>query len=273
MFRRTLMPIALLLLVVGLAPSATFGQCVDQVPTLTGNSSAVTTSGTYSSSYPAWKAFDGNTSGSSMWISETWETPAWIAYNFGSTRRITQYTLRNSNGPVLTSRAPKDFTLQGRNLGSWVTLDTRTNQTGWISGTPRTYNVASPGDYREYRLRITDDNDSRAGVVVISLSDVQFRACSTPLSVTVLCLSTSEGDQHYCGANASGGSGGYQYSWSYFGEGTMTSSGSTADVTINNCSGTSLNVISVTVTDSSGATASDFEGLSCNGNCSGFNCD
>ncbi len=246
---------------------------VDQVPTLSGSSLNVTTSGTYSSSYPAWKAFDSGLSGSSMWISETWETPAWISYNFGSNRLVTQYTLRNTNGS-LTSRAPKDFKLQGWNGSSWITVDTRTNQTGWVSGTPRTYNVSTPGYFSRYRLRITDDNDSRAGVVVISLHDVQFRGCqgttSSPLNVNLQCLSTSAGDQHACFASTSGGSTPYLYNWSYVGDGFMQSSGDSADVYINSCTG-SLNRISVTVTDNAGATDSAIKTLFCD-DCGGRIC-
>ncbi|MCH9649588.1 MAG: discoidin domain-containing protein [Deltaproteobacteria bacterium] len=163
--------------------------CSDQVPTLTGNTSAVSTSGIFSSSYPAWKAFDG--SNSSMWISQVWETPAWIAYNFGSARVIDRYTITNTNGS-LTSRAPKDFTLQGSNNGSlWATLDTRSNQTGWVSGTPRSYTVANPGSYSRYRLHITDDNDFRAGVVVISIGNLQFESCSCPDLVPTLTGNSS----------------------------------------------------------------------------------
>ncbi len=246
---------------------------VDQVPTLSGASLNVTTSGNYTSSYPGWKAFDSGLSGSSMWISETWETPAWISYNFGSNRLVTQYTLRNTNGS-LTSRAPKDFQLQGWNGSSWITVDTRTNQTGWVSGTPRTYNVSTPGYFSRYRLHITDDNDSRAGVVVISLHDVQLRGCqgttSSPLNVNLQCLSTTAGDQHACFASTSGGSTPYQYSWSYVGDGLMQSSGDSADVYINSCSG-SLNRISVTVTDSNGATDTGLKTLFCD-DCGGRIC-
>ena len=105
MYRRATLVMAALLLV-GLAPAA-FGatvSCVDQVPTLTGTTSAVSTSGDYSSSYRGGEAFDSQITGSSMWISETWETPAWIAYNFGSNRVINRYTITNTNGS-LTSRA------------------------------------------------------------------------------------------------------------------------------------------------------------------------
>ncbi len=150
--------------------------CVDQVPTLSGSTSLVSTSGVYTSSYPAWKAFDGAMS--SMWISEVWETPAWIAYDFGAGKTIHQYTITNTNGS-LTSRAPKDFTFEAWTGSSWIVLDARVNQTGWSSGTPRSYAVASPGSYAKYRLRITDDNDSRGGVVVISIGDLRFETCAS----------------------------------------------------------------------------------------------
>jgi hypothetical protein len=89
-----------------------FLSCSNQVPTLSGSSPAVSSSGEYSTSYPAWKAFDSSTS--SMWISETFETPAWIAYDFASFRKIQRYSITYSNGSI-TSRAPKDFQLQGWN--------------------------------------------------------------------------------------------------------------------------------------------------------------
>ena len=145
----------------------------NQVPTLTNDTTAVSSSGIFSSSYKAWYAFDG--SNSSMWISEVFETPAWIAYDWGSSDRlISHYKITNTNGSSLTSRAPKEFTLQGWDDNRWVTLDTRTNQTGWVSGTPRTYRVSSPGFFSKYRLHITDDNDSRSGVVVISIGNLEF---------------------------------------------------------------------------------------------------
>lgn len=154
--------------------------CVNQVPFMTSNTSpsgTVTTSGIFSASFDAWQAFDA--SDTSMWISEVGETPAWIAYDFGSPRNIDQYSLTFVNGS-LTSRAPKDWTFEGWNSSSWVILDTRTGETNWAGTETRTYSVASPGNYAKYRLNITDDNDVRSGVVVISFGRVSFESCVTP---------------------------------------------------------------------------------------------
>jgi hypothetical protein len=149
-----------------------------QVPVMTSPNSpsgTVTRSGVYSASYEAWKAFD-NSSG--YWVSQTWQSPAWLAYEWDSgTRRIEQYELHFNNGSSLTTRAPRNWTLQGWNGSSWTILDTRTNQTGWAGSEVRSFNVANPGFYSKYRLHVTHDNDNRADIVVISLNRLVLKGC------------------------------------------------------------------------------------------------
>jgi hypothetical protein len=134
----------------------------------------VTRSGIYSSTYDSWKAFDSSTS--TMWLSEVFETPAWIAYDWGSPHWIETYRITYSNGSI-TTRAPKDFQLQGWNGSTWVTVDSRSGQTGWGGSSTRTYSVASPGYFTKIRLLVTDDNDVRTGVVVISIGDLSLEGC------------------------------------------------------------------------------------------------
>ncbi|XXT18211.1 hypothetical protein WME94_49070 [Sorangium sp. So ce429] len=145
------------------------------VPAMTGPtapSGAVFRSGVYSSTYEAWKAFDADAS--SMWISDVFVTPAVIGYEWPSgLQTVRRYALGFANGS-LTSRAPKDWTLEGFNGGSWVVVDRRSNETGWMGTDRREYTVQSPGAYSRYRLSFTDDNDTRSGVVVISLSGIEF---------------------------------------------------------------------------------------------------
>lgn len=152
--------------------------CVDDLPDiLTGPSAAVTRSGVYSSSYEAWQAFDF--SNTSMWISGVFQTPAWIGYQWldGRTRTVTAYAITFVNGS-LTSRAPRDWTLQGSNNGStWTVVDSRSAQTGWSGSSRRAFTVQSPGAYTRYRLNVTDDNDSRAGVVVVSMGRLELLGC------------------------------------------------------------------------------------------------
>lgn len=180
--------------------STAHAACVDQVPTLSGSSSNVTTSGNFDSTYPGWKAFDAS---GSMWLSETWETPAWISYQFSTTKKIDRYTIEFTNGS-LTSRAPKNFQLQGSNGSGWVTLDTRTNQTGWQHSETRAYTVSNPGNYSRYRLNVTDDNDSRSGVVVLSIGDLELQTCSSDVSLNCYTAGTDVTLCSYSGDYVSG---------------------------------------------------------------------
>jgi hypothetical protein len=59
-----------------------------------------------------------------------------------------------------TARAPKDWTMEASNDGSsWTTLDTVTNETGWVNEETRTFvcDVVG-GAYRYFRLNITANN-------------------------------------------------------------------------------------------------------------------
>lgn len=157
--------------------SAQVQLCTDEVPVLTGPTSAVTTSGEFpGGAYPGWQAFDNSTG--SMWISDTFPAEASISYDFGQPVTINSYTILNSNG-TLTSRAPKDWELLGWLNGFWVLIDDQRGETNWVSGQPRTYYLSNPVSYSRYRLRITDDNDSRSGIVVISIGNLEFGTCST----------------------------------------------------------------------------------------------
>ncbi|WNG17272.1 discoidin domain-containing protein [Cystobacter fuscus] len=157
------------------------GECVtptSQVPVLSGattSGGSVTRSGAYSSSYEAWQAFDGNSS--SMWISQVGQTPAWIGYEWlDAPRTITRYAITYANGSI-TTRAPRDWTLEGWNGGAWVVVDTRTAQANWPGFERREYTVTTPGSYSKYRVNITDDNDTRTGIETISMGHLDFLGC------------------------------------------------------------------------------------------------
>ncbi|XXF78814.1 SBBP repeat-containing protein [Myxococcaceae bacterium GXIMD 01537] len=148
------------------------------VPTMTSATApagTVTRSGVYDSSYEAWRAFDASTN--SMWISAVKQTPAWIAYEFADgPKLLTRYALTYTNGDI-TTRAPKEWTFEGWNGSAWVVLDTRTNQTGWTNAR-REYTLATPANYAKFRLNVSDDNDTRTGVEVISLGRMELIGCA-----------------------------------------------------------------------------------------------
>lgn len=212
MRRRIKLVLIALLTLPGLSSSQAEPDCGDQVPSLVGPTVAVTTSGAYGPEQEGWKAFDPSERTQSMWISEVFETPAWIAYDFGVPTVVDLYRITFINGP-LTSRAPKDFTLEGWDGARWVTVDSRTSQTGWVNGIPRAYNAASPGEYTKYRLHITDDNDPRPGIVVISIGDLQLS--ESVLSTSISCEASPRTVQ--CEAKIADGVEPATYRWSYAG--------------------------------------------------------
>lgn len=160
---------------------------INLVPAMTSPTSpsgVVSRSGAFDTSFEAWQAFDS--SRDSMWISAEFETPAWIAYQWGDgPRNVTSYAITFVNGSSLTSRAPRDWTFEGWDGSVWNVLDTRNAQTNWLGLERRTYTVASPGNYSMYRLNVSDDNDARAGVVVISMGALEFMGCP-PLTVDLV---------------------------------------------------------------------------------------
>jgi hypothetical protein len=156
----------------------TCGNTVNLVPVMTSAtapSGIVSRSGAYSASYEAWQAFDNT---NSMWISTVGQTPALIGYEWlDGAKTITRYALTFANGS-LTSRAPKNWTLEAWTGSAWSVIDTRTNQINWAGFERREFAITTPGAYGKYRLSFTDDNDTRTGVEVISLARVELMGCS-----------------------------------------------------------------------------------------------
>ena len=149
------------------------------VPIMTSHTTptgSVTSSGLYSSGYEAWRVFDGSTA--SLWLSNSNTSSVWIAYTWGggTAKTVTSYDLRYNNGSCCEQRGPKNWTLQGWNGSSWITVDTVTNQTGWYSNFFRTYAVDSPGSYTAYRLFITADNYNNVTypITLVSIATIQF---------------------------------------------------------------------------------------------------
>lgn len=150
--------------------------CQDLVPRHHGDSNRVSSSGELRPNYPSWKLFDDNNR--STWISELWETPAWVEYQFPEPTVVNRYSIHYSNGSI-RSRAPKVFRLQGLNSANrWSTLDTRSTEVNWAGSEKRVYDINNTRAYSQYRLYITDDNDRRSNIVVISMGELTLEHCS-----------------------------------------------------------------------------------------------
>ena len=117
-----------------------------------------------STSYQAWCAMGGN--GAAVgWLSAISHMPTWIKYDFGSGKTITKYSLTPWWVDPYPGRTPGTWKLQGSNDDSgWTDLDSQTNWRPNLTTLP-VFTVASPGNYRYYRLYITANNgDSYTGL-------------------------------------------------------------------------------------------------------------
>ena len=143
---------------------------LDSIPVMTSNTLPLGTasaSTVYSSSYQAWKAFDGDdesAAGWTHWISaynQDFSDPQWLSYDFGSSRTIIGYYILPQYNS-LKDRSPKTWQLQGWNGSSWITVDTQSNiriDIEWYYA-GLYFDVAYPGAYSKYRLYVTAVNGS-----------------------------------------------------------------------------------------------------------------
>ncbi|WP_050433147.1 hypothetical protein [Chondromyces crocatus] len=158
---------------------------VSQVPTMSGDTSPsglVTSSGVYSSSYPPWQVFDATTA--TLWLSNMYATAVWLAYEWGggAAKPVTSYQITYANGSCCAQRGPRNWTLQGWNGSSWITVDTETNQTGWYGDPIRTFEVDRPGCYTKYRLHVTADNynDPTYPITLVSIASLRLQGPEAP---------------------------------------------------------------------------------------------
>ena len=139
------------------------------VPAMTGHtapSGTVTYSSEFSATYAAWKGFDSDST--THWLPSG--TTGWLAYEWSSNKTIVYYGVRGWNSSTMSaSRAPKNWTFEGWNGSSWVTLDTRINQSSWGDNEIRYYKISSPSAYAKYRINITANNGDGTYLCVATL--------------------------------------------------------------------------------------------------------
>jgi sugar lactone lactonase YvrE len=165
-------------------PVPTPGPLTNTANAMTSNTAPANIASASTEYWPAYYAFDNNT-GTQWGSAIDAGTPASLGYEFTSSKTVTDYVLTYVNGSIW-ERGPRDWTLQGWNGSSWVTVDTVVGETCWGNppGAPsggcgatnniRTYTVDTPGSYTRYRLYFTKDNYMTATPHMITLGSVQF---------------------------------------------------------------------------------------------------
>ncbi|WP_308121243.1 ThuA domain-containing protein [Paractinoplanes bogorensis] len=126
---------------------------------------AVTASGENPPTETAVKLNDGDPN--TKWLVRT--PTGWVRYELATAARITGYALTSANDS--SGRDPKNWALQGSADGSsWTDVDTRSNQTFPERFQTRRFDVATPGDYKFYRLNIT----ANSGEPLTQLADLRL---------------------------------------------------------------------------------------------------
>lgn len=115
----------------------------------------------YSTTYDAWKAFDGKNTSSDCWITLTNTTTGWIQLDFGTPKRLNTLTLTSRYESSAPTVSPKDFNILGSVDGSrFDKIKEIRNQTGWGVGEQREFAFENAKDYRYYRLEILANGGS-----------------------------------------------------------------------------------------------------------------
>lgn len=125
----------------------------------------------YSSTFQAWKAFDGtNIGGSTSASTDCWAStgpntfPKYLQYKFETSKVVRKIKVTTRNSDTATDiNSPKDVTFKAYNGSSYDTLGTYTNNTATTSNTTFEFTVNNNTPYEYYKLEIGSINKTTAG--------------------------------------------------------------------------------------------------------------
>ncbi|UIX30175.1 GH92 family glycosyl hydrolase [Streptomyces sp. GQFP] len=104
---------------------------------------------------------------STKWL--TFAPTGWVEFDLAAPVEVVTYALTSANDH--DERNPQDWTLRGSADGTnWTTVDARTGESFSEPFQTKTYDIASPAEYRHFRLEISKNN----GGGILQLADVQF---------------------------------------------------------------------------------------------------
>ena len=149
----------------------------DSAPSGTSSASTVLTTNSAFKSFAA----DG---GTSFWATNS-VTTGWLQYAFDnglSAEIVDKYSIESRS---VTNEAPKDWTLEGSNTGSFsgeeTVLDTQTGQV-FSSAEIKTYTFINATAYVYYRLDVTLNN----GSTLVSIAEMVLSKTATPPNMTLI---------------------------------------------------------------------------------------
>ena len=100
-------------------------------------------------------AFDGN--GATLWAPSDGTTTGWAQVQYYKPVKISKYSIVARPDSLWNSQSPKKWNVQASNDGSsWVTIDSRINQTWTSAGQRQDYATSSISAYKYYRFNFEE---------------------------------------------------------------------------------------------------------------------
>jgi len=162
------------------------GYSADRIPTMTSNTlPSGVADATTPSNLAAWNVFDDVALG----INEPYNSntlPAFVSYEFTSTKIITRYTIRMAGQTAEANRDPVNWTFDGWDGSSWVTKDTQTSETFSLQGT-NTYSFSNTTAYIKYRINVT----ASGGAAYIHIDEMEFKEGGLVTNMTLVSNATT----------------------------------------------------------------------------------
>lgn len=136
---------------------------INMLPTITSynqNGYIITASTQYdTTNYNAWKAFNKtNTTLTDCWITQNGIPSGWLQIKLPLAKKVGAFAIANRNTVGDENYSPKDFQLLGSNDGiNFTNLKNITGEKVWKSNDYKFYNCDKAGNYKYYRLNITNN--------------------------------------------------------------------------------------------------------------------
>lgn len=116
--------------------------------------------------------FDQSLAPSSFW-EITDELPIWVEMQFENKKEVAGYNIKV--GLTAIHRMPNAWQLQGTNDEiNWITVDSRSEQTGWKGNENREYVIQNPGQYLSYRFLFTKGGQKAGKKFILRLFQIEL---------------------------------------------------------------------------------------------------
>jgi PKD repeat protein len=185
--------IILIILLPGVVQATTYNP--NFLPKMTSNTAPAgnftTARSEYSSTYAAYKAFDGDTTtGTGFWNSVS-SPYQWVQIQTPTGHVAQNYTIWAYT--ALPSYRPQNWTFQGSNDNTtWDTLDTRDAIINWGTSNPQSFEFLNTNSYTYYRLNVTSVSPDTFYVIVYEIA--AYEASNPPIPVVSFTTNVTSGE-------------------------------------------------------------------------------